>query len=84
VLYCLLSQVYVQYSDRIKLQVSQLKEIIFETSRRSKERVWLRNQSQGELDDSKLIDGLSGERCAGSSSGSSSTIHICVQYLCLT
>ena len=26
------------------------------------ERVWLRNQNQGELDDSKLVDGLTGDR----------------------
>lgn len=40
----------------------QLKTIIEEFSLRSKERVWLRNQSSGELDDAKIIDGLSGEK----------------------
>ena len=29
---------------------------------RDKERVWLRHQTQGELDETKLIDGLTGDR----------------------
>ena len=40
----------------------QLRTVIDEFSKRSKERVWLRNQSFGELDDSKLVDGLAGEK----------------------
>jgi hypothetical protein len=28
---------------------------------KSKERVWLKQRSQGELDDSKLVDGIAGE-----------------------
>ena len=31
-------------------------------SRPSGERVWLRNQSSGELDDNRLVDGVAGER----------------------
>jgi hypothetical protein len=46
----------------VENQVSQLRTIIDEFSRRSKERVWLRNQSSGELDDAKIVDGLAGER----------------------
>lgn len=42
--------------------MAQLRTIIDEFSRRSKERVWLRNQSSGELDDSKIVDGLAGEK----------------------
>eukprot|EP00428_Durinskia_dybowskii_P062357 CAMPEP_0170375242 /NCGR_PEP_ID=MMETSP0117_2-20130122/11058_1 /TAXON_ID=400756 /ORGANISM="Durinskia baltica, Strain CSIRO CS-38" /LENGTH=1559 /DNA_ID=CAMNT_0010630307 /DNA_START=124 /DNA_END=4803 /DNA_ORIENTATION=+ len=55
-------QVYQQYRQNIALQVTQLREILNDISSRGKERVWLRNQSQGNLDDSKLVDGLSGER----------------------
>lgn len=55
-------QMYQQYVSNISLQVAQLKEILQDISNRGKERVWLRNQSQGNLDDSKLVDGLSGER----------------------
>ena len=54
--------VFQQYRSNISLQVAQLKEILNDITSRGKERVWLRNQSQGNLDDSKLVDGLSGER----------------------
>lgn len=54
--------VFQQYRSNIALQVAQLKEILNDVTSRGKERVWLRNQAQGNLDDSKLVDGLSGER----------------------
>lgn len=54
--------VYQQYRSNISLQVTQLQEILSDITSRGKERMWLRNQSQGNLDDSKLVDGLSGER----------------------
>ena len=40
----------------------QLKDMLMELLRRKKERVWLRNQSHGDLDDAKIIDGLAGEK----------------------
>ena len=42
-------EVYEQYRNAILLQKDQLKMILDEFSRRSRERVWLRNQSQGDL-----------------------------------
>ena len=33
-----------------------------EVVRRKRERVWLRNQHHGELDDGKIVDGLAGDR----------------------
>ena len=42
-------EVYEQYRNSILLQRDQLRMILDEFSRRSKERVWLRNQSQGDL-----------------------------------
>lgn len=54
--------IYNRFHGRIENQVAQLRTIIDEFSRRSKERVWLKNQSSGELDDSKIVDGLSGEK----------------------
>ena len=54
--------IYNRFHGRIENQVAQLRTIIDEFSRRSKERVWLRNQSSGELDDAKIVDGLSGEK----------------------
>eukprot|EP00945_MAST-04E_sp_MAST-4E-sp1_P008696 g8696.t1 len=54
--------IYQKYSDNVKLQVEQLKDLLEEICRRGKERIWIRNQSGGELDDGKIVDGLSGER----------------------
>jgi len=51
---------------RVNQQVGQLREILREGGRKGKdrgrEREWRRNQSQGELDDDKLVDGMAGER----------------------
>ena len=55
-------QRYNYYSNNVKAQVQQLKDLLDEVCRRGKERVWVRNQIGGELDDGKLVDGLSGER----------------------
>ena len=51
-----------KYRELVQSQVSQIKEMLEEVLRRKKERVWLRNQNHGDLDDSKLVDGLTGER----------------------
>ena len=73
-------QMYQRYLHSIALQVAQLKEILSEISSRGRERVWLRNQSQGNLDDSRLVDGLSGERLVFKRRGYSGTIHISDYY----
>jgi predicted nucleic acid-binding Zn-ribbon protein len=75
-------QMYQQYLHNIALQVAQLKEILSDISSRGKERVWLRNQSQGNLDDSKLVDGLSGERLVFKRRGYSGACRV-VSYLLL-
>ncbi len=36
--------------------------MVFVFQAKGKERQWLRNQALGELDDAKIIDGLTGER----------------------
>ena len=43
-------------------QVQQIKDMLGEVVRRRSERVWLRNQHHGELDDGKIVDGLAGDR----------------------
>lgn len=50
------------FRKRVEGDINQLKVVLDELSRRSKERVWLRHQAHGDLDDSKLVDGLTGER----------------------
>lgn len=42
-------------------EVAQLRVILESAEAKEKERVWLKNQTTGELDDNKLIDGATGE-----------------------
>ena len=56
------AEMYESYSSRVRRQVQSLRVILDSLQARGKERVWLRNQTSGELDDSKLIEGLTGER----------------------
>jgi hypothetical protein len=43
-------------------QVRQLRTVLEALRTKASERVWLRNQASGELDDSRLLDGAAGER----------------------
>lgn len=53
---------YDEYYSKVQKQVSQLRMILESTEAKMHERVWLNNQNQGDLDDNKLIDALTGER----------------------
>ncbi|RHY25348.1 hypothetical protein DYB32_009692, partial [Aphanomyces invadans] len=53
---------YQTYFDRVGAETSQLRHILKNVEQQSDERGWLKHQSSGEWDDSKLVDGLSGER----------------------
>ena len=54
-------ELYRRYYDRVGRQVRQLRVILEGVQAKTKERVWLKNQTGGELDDTRLIDGLTGE-----------------------
>ena len=56
------AEMYESYSSHVRRQVQSLRVILDSLQARGKERVWLRNQTSGELDDGKLIEGLTGER----------------------
>lgn len=53
---------YLQHKAKVEGSISQLQDILDEFSRRSTERIWLKHQTHGDLDDSKLVDGLAGDR----------------------
>jgi hypothetical protein len=40
--------------------VKELKVVLDAVEAKGKERVWIRNQSMGDLDDRKLVEGLTG------------------------
>lgn len=54
--------IYEQFSVPVRQQVQILRVILNSLQAKSKERQWLRHQTSGELDDIKLIEGLTGEK----------------------
>lgn len=54
--------VYEQYRLPVGKQVQQLRIVLTSLQAKSKERHWQKHQTSGELDDNKLIEGLTGER----------------------
>jgi MoxR-like ATPase len=53
---------YDNLRERVAVQIQQLQVLLKDIQRRKEERVWLRRQSHGEIDDSRLVDALAGER----------------------
>ena len=47
---------------QVRKQVQSLRTIISGLQAKSKERQWMKNQTQGELDDLRLIEGITGEK----------------------
>lgn len=55
-------QAYDSFSRPIQGQVKQLRSILSSLQAKHKERSWLKHQTYGEIDDSKLIEGVIGEK----------------------
>lgn len=55
-------KLYSQFSDAVSSQVKTLRVILGSLQAKSNERQWLKHQTSGELDDTKLIEGLTGEK----------------------
>lgn len=53
---------YEQYYGKVHRQIHQLRMILEQTETKNQERTWMRNQNQGDLDDSKLVDARVGEK----------------------
>lgn len=53
---------YDNLRQRVEAQIQQLRVHLKDIKRRKEERVWLRRQSTGELDDSRIVDALAGEK----------------------
>lgn len=54
--------IYQQFSNPVRKQVQQLRIVLNSLQAKSKERHWQKHQTTGELDDNKLIEGITGER----------------------
>ncbi|KAL3861823.1 hypothetical protein ACJMK2_007838 [Sinanodonta woodiana] len=55
-------ETYETFSKSVRKQVKSLRVILDSLQAKGKERQWLKNQTYGDLDDAKLIDGLTGEK----------------------
>ena len=55
-------QMYEGLVSPIRSDISNLKSVLANAEAKTAERAWLRKQSHGELDDSKLVDGVTGEK----------------------
>ncbi|XP_050455261.1 von Willebrand factor A domain-containing protein 8 [Cataglyphis hispanica] len=55
-------KLYSQFSDAVRNQVQALRIVLGTLQAKSNERQWCRHQTSGELDDTKLIEGLTGEK----------------------
>jgi MoxR-like ATPase len=53
---------YDRLHQRVEVQIQQLQVHLKDIKRRKEERVWLRRQSTGELDDSRIVDAIAGEK----------------------
>ncbi|XP_071482388.1 von Willebrand factor A domain-containing protein 8-like [Diadema antillarum] len=56
------AETYERFSDGVKRQVTSLRVILDSLQAKSKERQWIKHQSSGDLDEVKLIEGLTGEK----------------------
>ena len=56
------ASLYEKFAKSVEPQVRALRGIINTLQAKGKERQWLRHRTSGELDDTKLIEGLAGER----------------------
>eukprot|EP00760_Papus_ankaliazontas_P017911 PhM_4_TR17397/c0_g1_i1/m.85845 len=55
-------QMYRRAADSVKAEIQVLRSMLQGLRSKQGERVWLRNQTEGVLDDSKIVDGLTGEK----------------------
>ena len=56
------AQLYEQYSAGVRRQVQTLRSVLQSLQAKSQDRTWLKNQTSGDLDDNRIIDGLTGEK----------------------
>jgi len=55
-------KLYAQFSEPNRKQVQQLKAVLEAMQTKSKERQWQKYQTHGDLDDTRLVEGITGEK----------------------
>ncbi|KAJ3336274.1 von Willebrand factor A domain-containing protein 8 [Gonapodya sp. JEL0774] len=72
-------EMYTKYLSNVQRQVREIRVVLESVEAKNKERVWLKNQSTGDVDDTKLIEGLTGERAIYKRRGETDEIGIIQQ-----
>ncbi|RUS15547.1 hypothetical protein BC937DRAFT_92326 [Endogone sp. FLAS-F59071] len=54
-------QLYRKYLANVQREIRELRVVLESIEAKNKERVWLKNQVSGDLDDTRIIEGLTGE-----------------------
>lgn len=55
-------EMYTKYMENVKKPIQQLRNILDGLEAKKKERQWLKNQTLGDLDDTKLVEAIAGEK----------------------
>jgi hypothetical protein len=55
-------EVYARYMTNVQREIREMRVTLEAVEAKNKERVWLKNQISGDVDDTKLIEGITGER----------------------
>ncbi|KAI8930150.1 AAA domain-containing protein [Entophlyctis helioformis] len=53
---------FTEYRQNVQREIRELRVILESVEAKNKERIWLRNKTSGEIDDTKLVEGLAGDR----------------------
>jgi len=56
------SNIYLRYVESVRPEINELRATLDSMQAKQNERVWLRNKDAGDLDERRLIDGLTGDR----------------------
>ncbi len=56
------AEMYERFSSGVRRQVTSLRVVLDSLQAKGKERQWMKHQTAGDLDEAKLIEGLTGER----------------------
>ncbi|KAI9366882.1 AAA domain-containing protein, partial [Zopfochytrium polystomum] len=55
-------EAYTKYYANVQREIRELRVVLEATEAKNKERIWLRNQTTGDVDDTRLIEGVTGEK----------------------
>jgi len=55
-------EIYLRYKEAVKQEIHELRSTLQAMERRKNERTWIKNRDNGDLDDTRIVDALTGSR----------------------